>query len=156
MYLTVILLLLLFGILLIVAEIVIIPGFGFAGVGGILLSVIGLVCAFSEYGATYGITIMILAVALSALLIYIFSHSGLSQKLRLTTRVEANVSTQDVSNIAIGTPATAATRMNLYGKIRIDGRLYEAKSLRFVDVGTDVEVIGFEGKTIIVNSKSIN
>jgi membrane-bound serine protease (ClpP class) len=155
-------LLFLAGIILIAVEIFILPGFGVAGISGILLVFIGLVLSLIEnvvfdFGPVniqkLGIAIMTVIVGIFGGFIFsiylgnkLFSaHSGPFKNLALTTiqEVKEGYLNVDASFIAMkGKTGKSQTVLRPGGKVLIDGEVYDAVAVNgFIDRGEDIVVI---------------
>lgn len=161
------------GVLLILAELFIIPGFGVAGIAGILLMVVGLV--FALVGAEYsfsldGLTALeepFLLVSLSivaAILLMIWVTSRIGKKGGLLQRI-ALTSTQKNEEGFVGVPTDifslvgkqgmATTILKPSGKVNIDGKNYDAMALvSFIEPGTMVVVVRHEAGQVYVKPVS--
>ena len=142
--------LILIGMILILAEILLFPGIGVAGILGFLF--VGGSCyyAFYEFGSLIG-TIVTAAngVVLLLLLIYVL-RAKTWKKLALTTNIDSKaVPTEEV--IAVGDVAKTVTRLSPVGSVRFNNKVLEVKALEgMIDVGVDVEVVLIEDNKIYV------
>ena len=66
---TVIIILIVLGILLFVIEFLLVPGVTIAGIGGLVLTVLGVYKAFNDFGATTGVWVLIGTLMLSVFVI---------------------------------------------------------------------------------------
>lgn len=144
--------LIIIGILLLIAELVLLPGLSVAGVCSLIAYFGAIFATFKTYGSTAGFIVIGIIVVLSVVAAVISLKANTWQRFSLKTRVDGT--SQEVlskDNIKIGALAKTITRLAPMGKVELDGKTYEAKSLdRYVDPGVAVEVIGFENFNIIV------
>lgn len=158
------------GIILIGIEILVIPGFGVAGVSGIILIVGSLTLVMLDNDVfdfslvPFQNILMAFATTLSGLVggmfvIFFggvkFSQSKMFQKVALTT-VQAT-SDGYVSNFIevsmTGKTGTAFTILRPSGKVQIDNEIYDAYTRgEFIDKGVKIEVIDQESSTLQVKS----
>ncbi len=157
------------GILLILAEIFIIPGFGVAGISGIVLSIGALILVMVDNRLFYvegGVNLLILikpaAIVLTSAFVslmlsfYLASKllttSGISHKLALKKTlnvVDGYSSNQQDLNSLIGKRATAATSMRPSGKIDIAGIWYDATlEIGMAKKGDSVVITRVEGSRL--------
>ena len=139
------------GMVLMLTEIMLIPGVGVAGILGFLS--IGGACyfAFCEYGTMVGIIVLASnAIVLVLLLIWVL-RAQTWKKFTLNTNIDSKaVSTETV--IAIGDFAKTVTRLAPIGSIRFNNKVMEAKALEgMIDSGVDVEVVLIEDNKIYVS-----
>lgn len=173
----------LLGFALIACEIFVIPGFGVAGVTGILLVIASLVMAaqtfrgldasetFAASGQTLGqlagaiVGVIVVGALLSKYLpqIPMFSAMVLAppgaslpngDEVRL--RPELTEANSAASGPEIGSTGTAATTLRPSGKARIDGVMLNVMSEgSYITPGTPIEVVGVEGSRIIVRAANV-
>lgn len=154
------------GIALLFAEIFVIPGFGIAGVGGIILVITGLTMALInndnfnfDYvsGADTGraaLTVLMGLICGFGLMMWISSRigkKGALNRMALHTNVDQTIAVAfDVSGL-IGVEGVAATVLRLSGKVRINGEVYDAVSeSEFIERGEKIRVIRFENSQLYV------
>ncbi|MDR2039223.1 MAG: nodulation protein NfeD [Bacteroidales bacterium] len=151
------------GLVLIAVEIFALPGFGVAGISGIILMVFGLSLAMVdnivfEWDFSYGLKAILKSIALVvasatiALLLsiwlgkFFFQNSNL-KKITLQAEQKSSegyVSFDNLSNM-VGMTGVARSILRPGGKIDIDGRLYDAISeIGYINPGEKVKVIRFE------------
>lgn len=149
---TVVIILIVLGILLFVIEFLLVPGVTVAGIGGLVLTVLGVYRAFEEFGSTVGVWVLIGTLMLSVFVIAMSLRARTWRKLMLNTNVQGTVD-QDISEsqIKVGDRGQAVTRLAPMGKIEVNGIVREAKSLEgYIDEHSDIEVVAVEGTRISV------
>ncbi|MDR1200346.1 MAG: nodulation protein NfeD [Tannerellaceae bacterium] len=156
------------GIILIAAEIFVIPGFGVAGISGIIFILGGLtISLLNNTGFNFeNVTIpefgqatltVLMGLGLSFILMLwlsskIGSKRGIFRKIALTTDLEKAISTPVLIEL-IGKEGTAATVLRPSGKVWIDNEMYDGVSESgFIDKGTPVKVIRFENAQVYVQT----
>ncbi len=145
-----IVILLVAAIILFVAETLIVPGFGVCGVLGILLAGAGFYLSYENYGVMVSLAIAIVAIVIFGLMCLWLSKSTLIERLKLNSKINSKIKIETENKVKVGDQGVAITRMNLYGKVQINGETYEGKAQRFVDVDSEVEVIGIEENHLLV------
>lgn len=156
------------GVLLIILEIFVIPGFGLPGLLGIVLMICGL--AFSMVANDWlnfkisapgllmqSFLIVIISLAASIVLMVIFGKSMLQSRAfkRLVLQdeqrsVEGYTSSRLLADL-VGREALARTVLRPSGKIEIDGKWYDAVALDgFVELGEQVTVVKHENYNLFV------
>lgn len=151
-----IVLLVVFGLLFLVAEIVLLPG---VSIGALLATVCygsSIYLVFRNFGPVAGIAAILIVLVLSAIAVVISLRAKTWQRFSL--RQEIRSSSRPVApseELGIGDRGVTLSRLSPMGKVQIGGRIYEAKSLgAYVDPQRDIEVVGFENFSVIV--KTIN
>ena len=141
------------GILLVLAEIFLIPGFGITGLGGTLFSIGGIVYAFRSLGVTGGIiTLLLMAVVIGAAFIYLIKSKALDN-IALKTNLKSTVAGSKLPDISEGDTGISVSRLNPMGKVRVNNITMEAKTLgEFIDENTAVKVIKVHPSQLIVTT----
>lgn len=143
----------LLGIILILAEIFLLPGFTIAGVGGFLFSIGGIFYAYSHLGVTGGTITLVTSLLVFAIVFFRLIRSNALDKIALKTNINSTVETSDMSQIHIGDTGTTLSRLNPVGKVKVNNITVEAKSLGdFIDEDTIVEVVKVNVNQVIVKN----
>ncbi len=148
------LLLLIFGVLFLIAELVLLPGVSI----GALLSMVcygsAIYLGFQE-STTMGVVMIVLAVV-SALVASVFSLRAKTwQRFALNKEIQSQSMPSPADEVKVGARGVTVSRLSPMGKVEIEGRMYEAKSMdAYLDPKCEIEVVGFENFSVIV--KKIN
>ncbi len=157
------------GLILLILELIVIPGFGVAGISGIVLMLVSMFAAllhdfnftFDPYHSTEVMDALmivsiglLLAITAICLCVWKLGYSFIPNKIGLSKeqRVEEGyigVSMEPAR--LVGRIGTAVTVLRPAGKVEIDGTTYDAVSLRdFIEADTSVEVVRYENAQIYV------
>lgn len=141
------------GILLLGAELIIIPGFGIAGILGIASMVASCWIAFSGIGTTAGIIAIVANIVLTIITTILMLRSKTWKKLSLKTSIDAKVDSAPAQKgISVGDKGTALTRMAPAGKVRIGENVVEAFTRdSLIEPGQEITVSEVDGHRIFVN-----
>lgn len=142
--------LIIIGLLLIFAEILLIPGVGVAGVLGLLSLGGSCAYAFVQMGNAVGAVVtgvnILLVVGLS---IYVL-RAKTWKRLSLNTNIDSKAVVAD-EGISVGDRGVTVSRLAPMGTARFDMQLVEVKSLEgFLDPEIDVEVVLIEDGKVYV------
>lgn len=150
-----IIVLILVGLVLIFAEILLIPGVGIAGVLGLLSMGGSCFYAFHELGTTTGIIVTAVnAVLIVGLTIWVL-RAKTWKKFTLDTNIDSKAFSLEGAKIAIGDRGKTVTRLAPMGTVRFGEDTYEAKALEgMIDPGTEVEIVLIEDNKIYVEPYS--
>lgn len=146
-----IVLLVFFGLLFLVAELVLLPGVSI----GALLSLVcygsSIYLAFRDYGPLTGALVVIAILVLSFVAIIFSLRAKTWQRFSLKQEIRSSSMPEPDKELQIGARGTSVSRLSPMGKVAIDGRIYEAKSQDvYIDPRSEVEVVGFENFSVIV------
>ena len=144
--------LILVGLVLIFAEVLIIPGFGVAGILGLISMAGSCFYAFHEMGDTSGYIVTgVNAVLLLALVIYVL-RAKTWKKMTLETNIDAKAVSEESSVVSVGDTGKSITRLAPMGSVRFGNMVVEVKTIEgMVDPGCDVEVVMIEDNKIYVS-----
>lgn len=161
------------GIVLLALEIFVIPGFGVAGISGIVCIVVGL--AFSMVGnvgfdfsvvpigqiAGGFLTVLVAFVVALPLSMFLaqrlLEHSRLSSlALQATQRDSDGFTTADPAmERLVGSSGTAYTLLRPAGKVQVGEAVYDALTRSgYIERGSAVRVVGYENNTLVVEALS--
>ena len=137
--------LLLTGIILMLVEMLLVPGVGVAGF--LSLGALGAACwyAFAEISAAAGWWVTFVAVVLLAVMLFFALRAKTWERFGLKTEVDSQVGT-DAQQLRVGDRGIAYTRLAPMGTGRFGSVSCEVKSHdnSLVDAGTPVEIVAVE------------
>lgn len=140
------------GILLIVAEIILIPGIFIAGTLGLLSMAASCYFTFDSYGQTAGIIAVAANVLLAIACTVLSLRSRTWKKLSLQTEIDSRTDTAPGDKgIREGMEGTSITRLNPMGKVLFGNTAAECTARNgIIDPGRKVSVILIEDNKIYV------
>lgn len=142
--------LIIIGLLLVFAEILIIPGVGVAGILGIAAMAGSCVYAFMEMGQTAGIVITAVNSVLLVLITIWVLRAKTWQRLALQTNIDAKAIVPE-AEVVPGTVGMTVTRLAPMGTARFgDLRLEVTAREGIIDPGVEVEVVEVDGIKVYV------
>lgn len=140
------------GVLLILLEIFLLPGFGVAGIGGIAFMAGGVYYAYSYIGADAGtVTLFLSAILLGGGFVWLVKSKSL-KKIALTTDISETVDNSNLMKLAKGDLGKTVSRLNPIGKVMFDEVIVEGKSFsgELIDEDTEVEIVSIDSFNVIV------
>ena len=151
MELLIVIVLCLVGILLILAEIFLIPGITVALIFGIAASIGGVYYAFSRLGLLAGfIAMFVVLIVIGIACIYLVKSKAMD-RIALKTDIDSTITTGETLEVAVGDEGIALSRLNPIGKVQIKNVIMEGKSLGdFIDERTPIVVINVGPSQLIV------
>ena len=139
------------GLVLLLAEIFLIPGVGVAGVLGLISLVGSCVYAFNVFGMTTGTIIVAVNVVLVVGLTVYVLRAKTWKRFTLDTNIESKAIPDKDSALAVGDVGKTTTRLAPIGMARFETGVYEVKALEgMIAPGVEVEVAHIEDNKIIV------
>ena len=144
-------LLIVLGTVLLVAEIALIPGFGFSGIAGIGAMIASAVYAFMQLGEIAGwVTIAIVIVVAITLILWAIYGKSLDN-VALKENITSTVADAGVSAIKVGDKGVSVTRLALIGEAKFGDDIVEVTSNDgFIDEKRDVVVTRIASGVIYV------
>lgn len=147
--------LLIFGLAVVVVEIIFIPGTTIVGLGGIILMIIGLGLSFNYFGSATGWTTTALTFVGSGLTLYLAFRANVWRRFSLKTSIDSKVNEGELAGLQPGTEGTTLSNLRPVGKAELNARAYEVRTLgNFMDAGTRVRVVQIKDNQIIVEQVS--
>jgi membrane-bound ClpP family serine protease len=152
MSLSVVLAVIVLGVILILLEILVIPGITVAGISGSIFAFGGVVAAFYYHGNMVGLLCLAVSIIVIAISLWILMKTGNSSWMSLSKTVEGRSSESMKERYCVGDIGATITRLNPVGKAEINGNLVEVNSLGgFLDEGVDIKVVEVKANSIIVS-----
>ncbi len=151
-----IIILILLGIMLFIIEFFLIPGVTIAGIGGLILTVLGVYKAFTDFGVNTGLLVLAGTLAVSVVVIIFSLRARTWKRLMLNTDIHSKVDENlTEEQVRPGDRGKALTRLAPMGKVEVNGVVTEGKSMEgYISEHQEVEVVEVEGSRLIV--KPIN
>lgn len=139
------------GALMLIIELVLMPGITIAAVGALGCYGGAAWLAWNNYGVRGLLVIVAVVIALTIVATWFSLRAKTWQRFALGDKIESRSQETPRRKVKAGDRGVTLGRLAPMGKVAIDGRDYEAKTTGgFVDHNTEVEVIGFENCNIIV------
>ena len=149
-----IVLLVFFGLLFLVAELVLLPGVSIGAVLALVCYGSSVYLAFRDFGPVTGTVVILVILVLSVIATVVSLRAKTWQRFSLKQEIRSSsMPVIPAEELQVGDRGVTLSRLSPMGKVEIGGRTYEAKSQRaYVDQQPDVEVVGFENFSVIVKT----
>jgi membrane-bound ClpP family serine protease len=143
--------LILFGLFLIIAEIIFVPGTTIVGIIGFLFLLMGIGFSFSYFGAETGwITVGATAVA-SGLILYLAFKANVWKSFSLKSAITSKVNEGELEKLLVGTEGITISALRPVGKAELENKQYEVKTMgEYLDSGKRIRVVKIFMNQIIV------
>jgi membrane-bound ClpP family serine protease len=151
MVLTAIISLVIIGLILVLVEILFVPGTTIVGVIGLIVSAFGIFFSFTYFDTNTAWIILALSVLLNFAALVYGLQSGVWNKMALKSEIQSRAHDQRLLGLAIAMEGLAISELRPYGKAEFEGKVYEVKSdSGYVSVGTRVIITKLKDNTITV------
>lgn len=145
--------LIIIGLLLIVLEVLVVPG-GIAGVIGFISMALGIYLSYSQIGTLEGTIVLGSTIAINAIALILVFRSKTWEKIMLKKNIDAKVNLIDEEIVKEGEEGKTISRCAPMGKASFNGHTYEVQSQsEFIDENIDIVIIKVEKSKIIVKPK---
>lgn len=145
--------LLLLGILLLLLEIVFVPGTTIVGVGGIILLAIGIFLAYSSISQQAGHISLGASLAIIILSLVVMLKGKTWQRMALKEEVQGKSIESMEDIVSVGAKGKTISRLNPIGKALFEEKILEVSTTGdFVDQDVEVEVVKIDQNRIKVKT----
>lgn len=147
--------LIIIALVLLIVELVLLPGLSIAGIFSIVAFVGAVVYAYLEYGATWGSVVLVSALIFAVITTIITMKAGTWKRLSLNQTIDSTSNTlPQEQDIKIGDVGVTLTRLAPMGKAMFGNITVEAKSpVSYIDQKQEVEVVDFDNSVVIVKPR---
>jgi len=147
--------LILIGIVLIILEVLVIPGTTVVGFLGFILMIVGVYFSYSKINTTTGHYTLGLSLIAFIIILFFSLRPKTWKRAMLNTSIDSTVNyIGENKSKYIGKECITITRLNPFGKVNFENEYYEAKSYNnIIEPNTKVQIINVEGNTLIVKPK---
>lgn len=143
--------LILFGILMIISEILFVPGMIVGILGGTFI-IMGIGWTWQVYGATTGMITGLISVLLTVLSIWAAFKTGFWQKFSLQDKLEGRMNVIDGQDVKAGDKGAAVSSLRPMGTVKVNGKKFQASTEgEMVPANYPVIVLRVESDKIIVS-----
>lgn len=148
-----IIILLIIGVLLILTELIFIPGTTIFGIIGLVLTASGVVMAFVNFGSGTGFVILGITFACLLVLLLISFRSNTWDKLSLKGANTGHVNEEEKNNLWKGDKGVTLSALRPGGKAEFKDITVEVSTLgQYLEAGTEVRVIAIRDNRIFVEA----
>ena len=145
--------LLLLGILLLLLEILFVPGTTIVGVGGIILLAIGIYLSYAYLGTIAGHISLASCVVVVILSLAVLLKGNTWKRMALDSSIDSRSLVNMSTQVTVGDRGVTVSRLNPMGKALFGEKMLEVTSDgEFVDEAKDIEVVKVEQNKIKVKT----
>jgi membrane-bound ClpP family serine protease len=148
---TIIIILILVGILMLLIEILVIPGSGVAGIIGFGLMVAGIWIAYTNEGVREGHITLGITLAVNVIGLLLALRSKTWNNAMLHTEIDGKTRTIDLDLIKVGDRGKTISRCAPMGKAIFHNQFYEVSAYSdFIDQEKEIEITKISGNKIFI------
>jgi len=142
------------GLLIVLLEILVIPGGGFAGIIGFALMVIGVWLAYKHEGTAAGHYTLVATLLVNVGVLTLALRSKTWDRAMLKKNLDHKVNEVNEEDVKAGDSGVTISRCCPGGKAMINGKFFEVDARSaFIDEDTPIEVIKVEKSKIFIKPK---
>jgi membrane-bound ClpP family serine protease len=143
--------LLIIGLILLLIEVLFIPGTTVVGILGLGITLTGVVYAFASYDSETAYWIIGIAGIFNLIAIWYGFSSGVWNRFSLKSSMQGGAFDGRTFGLTVGMIGKAVSDIKPIGKAEFGGNTYEVKSEDgFIEVGREVKIVKIENNKIIV------
>lgn len=147
--------LILVGLILIVIEVIFIPGTNVVGVMGVIGAGVGVVYAFATYGVTGGLLTLLATIAAAGVLFYLMRESGAWDRFVLADTLLSGSGEEeediDRRSRLLGREGAALTPLRPSGFVEVDGERIEVETEGdYIAAGSRVRIVAMDRRRYLV------
>ncbi|MDY0359263.1 MAG: NfeD family protein [Bacteroidales bacterium] len=140
------------GLLLLIAEMTVIPGFGIAGILGLGSFIGAIVMAFIQFGNSIGFIVLFSSLIVCGILVFFVLRSKTWRKITLKKSIDEKATkSPSEQGITVGMEGVSLTRLSPTGNGRFGDVTVEVRSAQeLIPPKTPIKVAYIEGLSIFV------
>lgn len=143
--------LLIIGLILLLIEVLFVPGTTIIGIIGFGVSLAGVVYAFASFDSEIAYWIVGVAAILNLIAVWYGFSSGVWNRFSLKTSMQGGAFDGRTTGLSVGMSGNAVSDIKPFGKVSFGENIYEVKSEEgFIEVGKAVTITKIENNKIIV------
>lgn len=145
--------LIVFGLALVVAEIIFVPGTTVVGIVGFIFLIAGVAFGFKYFGSETGWIMVGLSAVISGLVVYFSFKSNVLGRLALKNSIDSKVNEGLTNSLRVGVEGKTLSALRPIGKAEIENNQYEVRTTgEYLDSGIKVKIVKLSGNQIFVES----
>ncbi|MBX2901162.1 MAG: hypothetical protein KF775_16020 [Cyclobacteriaceae bacterium] len=143
--------LILFGLALVVAEIIFVPGTTVVGIIGFIFLIAGVGFAFNYFGSEVGWVMVGVTAVISGLVFYYSFKTNVWSRFSLQSSIESKVNEGSTLALAVGMEGKTTSALRPVGKAQLGEKIYEVKTTgAYLQSGCSIRITQINSNQIIV------
>ncbi len=146
-------LLIIVGIILLIVEVVFVPGTTVIGLLGLLFLTAGVWFGYTQYGPQTGFYVLLLSLLSLAVALYWSFRKGAWQKFSLKKSIESRVNEDLAGLFKTGDTGVAVSALRPAGTAEFNGKILEVTTHgHYIAAGSRVRVVQVNGPVVVVEA----
>jgi len=143
--------LILAGLLLIIVEIVFIPGTTVVGLLGLIFTIVGIVFSYSHFGTEIGFYVLLGTTLATAGTLFLSFRKGAWKKFSHQSAIDSKVNEGMADHLAVGEEGVSISALRPMGSAEFSGKIFEVKTNgEFVNNGVKVRIVKIRSNDILI------
>ncbi len=140
-----------FGLSLIVAEIVFVPGTTLVGIVGFAFLVFGVSLSFRYFGPTTGWVTTSSTTVAFFVVFYLCFKANVWSRFSLNSRMDSKVNEGEMDGLQVGIEGVTLSSLRPIGKAELNNKVYEVKTFgNYLDTGKKIRIVEILSNQIVV------
>lgn len=139
------------GMVLLVVEVIFIPGTTVVGILGLIFIIVGVAFSYGEFGSEIGNYTLGASAFGFAVALYLSFRKGAWKRFSLKTSIESKVNEGMTQALRPGNEGVAVSALRPMGTAEFDGKIFEVKTNGdYLAAGSKVKVVQIQSNDILV------
>lgn len=148
---SVIIILILVGLLMLILEVLVIPGSGIAGIIGFILMAAGIWLAYTRESVEAGHITLAVTLGINLIGLVLALRSKTWKKAMLDTKIDGRARNLKLPDLKVGDRGKTVSRCAPMGKAVFFDKFFEVSALaEFIDENRDIEIVRISGNKIYI------
>ena len=146
-----VILLILFGLGFIIAEIIFVPGTTLLGLFGLIFTIIGIIISYVSFGPGIGTLVLIISVVFGVGTLVYALKAGVWEKFALKGSIDSKVNEGEKEDLQVGEEGMTISSLRPMGKGEFKEKIYEVTTLgNYLTADTKIRIVSIKNNKIIV------
>jgi len=140
-----------FGIILIIVEIIFVPGTTIVGIGGFAIGCYGIFLSYTHFGSTTGNITAVISVLIGIIAIVVSFKTKMWEKFSLNQTMDGKNNDDFTINLQVGDEGVTISALRPIGKANFNENEVEVSSLvGFINENTKIKIVKIDHRKIFV------
>jgi membrane-bound ClpP family serine protease len=146
-----VILLILFGLGFIIAEIIFVPGTTLLGLFGLIFTIIGIIISYISFGGGVGTIVLIVSIVTGVGALIYSLKSGVWEKFALKSSIDSKFNEGEKEGLQVGEEGITISSLRPMGKGEFREEVYEVTTLgNYLTTNTPIRIVSIKNNKIIV------